>query len=449
LKMDKQLFGTDGIRGIAGEPPLDPSTVYACGLALAKDLKRIESRSQPIVVIGMDTRESGPAIASQLASGLAAAGVQTRFAGLITTPGIAWLTRSVPFDAGVMISASHNPYRDNGIKIFASTGYKLPDTEEHLIEREIFKLLEKGVQPSDIPLSIDPGLDERYVDFLHSTLKTPLDGLRIVIDCGNGAASHLAAGLYSRAGAEVIVMNDRPDGRNINLDSGALHIEGLRERVLAEKACAGVAFDGDADRAILISSSGRVVDGDAVLLIAARSLKESGHLPGALVIATVMSNLGLERALAELGIRMPRTPVGDKYVLEEMIRSGASLGGEQSGHVIFREFSTTGDGMLTALRIFEIARQTGKSLDELTARLVIYPQLLVNIRVSRKQPLDQLPEVNNRIAECEAAFQGSGRVLVRFSGTEPLARVMVEGPEMERVEYYTHRIAEAIRAELA
>jgi phosphoglucosamine mutase len=447
--MGKQLFGTDGIRGVAGAPPLDPATVYACGIALGKDLTRIKTRTQPEVVIGMDTRESGPAIAAQLAGGLAAAGVTARFAGLITTPGVAWLTRSAPFDAGVMISASHNPYQDNGIKIFAATGYKLPDTEEHLIEQEIFRLLDAGVTPVEATLTVDPGLDERYVDFLVSTLKTRLDGMRIVVDCGNGAASHLAPGLYRRAGAEVISIGDQPDGRNINLNSGALHVEELCRRVLLKKADAGVAFDGDADRAILVSGSGRIVDGDAVILIAARSLQESGHLPGDLVISTVMSNLGLERALAGLGIQMSRTPVGDKYVLEEMIRTGAALGGEQSGHVIFREYATTGDGMLTALRVFEIAQQAGRSLDQLLEGLEIYPQLLVNIRVTKKQPLDRLPEVQARIEECEQAFQGLGRVLVRFSGTEPLARVMVEGPEMSRVEFHANRIAEAIRAELA
>jgi phosphoglucosamine mutase len=447
--MGKQLFGTDGIRGVAGEPPLDPATVYACGLALGKDLTRGRSRVRPEVVIGMDTRESGPAIAAQLASGLEACGVTTRFAGLITTPGVAWLTRSVPFDAGVMISASHNPYQDNGIKIFASTGYKLPDTEEHLIEQEIFQALETGVTPTEKSLTVDEGLDERYVGFLLSTLKSRLDGLRIVVDCGNGAASHLAGALYRKAGADVILINNRPDGKNINLNSGALHVENLRDRVISEKADAGVAFDGDADRAIMVSGTGRIIDGDAVLLISARSMKAAGQLDGNTVIATVMSNLGLERALTGLGIRMVRTPVGDKYVLEEMIRSGAVLGGEQSGHIIFREFATTGDGMLTALRVFEIARQAGKSIDDLIEGLEIYPQLLVNIRVTKKQPLDQLPEVKRRITECETAFQGLGRVLVRFSGTEPLARVMVEGPDMGRVEYYTHQIAEAIRAELA
>jgi phosphoglucosamine mutase len=446
--MGKQLFGTDGIRGVAGEPPLDPATVYACGMALGQDLTRVRSRNPPEVVIGMDTRESGPAIASQIAAGLAACGVKTKFAGLITTPGVAWLTRSLKFDAGVMISASHNPYQDNGIKIFASTGYKLPDTEEHLIEQEIFRILESGRTPDTKPLVVDSGLDKQYIEFLLSTLGTSLKGYKVVVDCGNGAASHLAAELYRKAGAEVIAMGDQPDGRNINLNSGALHVEDLRDRVLAEKADGGVAFDGDADRAILISNTGRIIDGDAVLLVCARSLKETGHLAHDTVIATVMSNLGLERALNALGIRMVRTPVGDKYVLEEMIRTGAALGGEQSGHIIFREFATTGDGMLTALRVFEIARRSDKSLDELTSGLEIYPQLLVNIRVNRKQPLDQMPEVTKLIQECEGVFQGSGRVLVRFSGTEPLARVMVEGPDMHRVEYHAHRIAEAIRTAL-
>jgi phosphoglucosamine mutase len=447
--MGKQLFGTDGIRGVAGEPPLDLATVYACGLALGKDLSRERRRERPEVVIGLDTRESGPEIAAQLAAGLVAANVAVRFAGLITTPGVAWLTRSEPFDAGVMISASHNPYQDNGIKIFAANGYKLPDTEEHLIEEEIFRILETDVQPRAEALSVDPGLDQRYLDYLLSTLQTPLNGLRLVIDCGNGAASHLAPDLFRKAGASIKVIACAPDGRNINLNSGALHVGNLRAEVLRQGADAGVAFDGDADRAILVSGSGKIIDGDAMLLIAGRALKQIGHLPGDTVIATVMSNLGLERALSGLGIKMIRTPVGDKYVLEEMIRTGAALGGEQSGHVIFREFSTTGDGMLTALRIFETARQEGATLDELTEGLEIYPQLLINVRVKERRPLDQLPDVARNIAECEQAFQGAGRVLVRFSGTEPLARVMVEGPEIERVEYYTNRIADAIRAELA
>lgn len=399
-------------------------------------------------LIGMDTRESGPWIAAELAAGLEAQGVSSRFAGVVTTPGVAFLTRSDTFGAGVMISASHNPFQDNGIKVFATSGFKLPDAEEHLIEEEIFRIL-PGVTPSGADrLEVDPGLDCEYLDHLASSLQTPLNGLKIVLDCGNGAASHLAPDLFRRAGAEVIAISNQPDGRNINLNCGALHVDNLRREVLAAKADGGVAFDGDADRAILVAGSGKIVDGDHVLLIAARQLKALGHLAGDLVVSTVMSNLGLERALAAEGIAMLRTPVGDKYVLEEMERRGAVLGGEQSGHIIFREYATTGDGMLTALRIFEIAASSGKSLDELTAGLEIYPQMLVNVRVRERRPLEQMAAVNAEIAACNKAFDGFGRVLVRFSGTEPLARVMVEGPDLPRVEEFSRRIADAIRAEL-
>ena len=443
----KQLFGTDGIRGVAGEPPLDPRTVYACGLALGEDLRG--QSAHPEVVLGMDTRESGPIIAEQLAGGLNATGARVRDAGIVTTPGIAYLTRSGRFSAGVIISASHNPYYDNGIKIFGPEGFKLPDAEEHAVEQRIFRILDDGATPRQASLSPDESLDQRYLEFLLSTISTRLDGMRIVVDCGNGASSQLAPELFRRAGAEVAAIGVSPDGRNINDNCGALHVEGLRQRVLSENADAGVAFDGDADRAILISKQGKTVDGDAVLLVAARHLQKIGHLKNNLVVATVMSNLGLERALGRLGINMLRTPVGDKYVLEEMLRSGASLGGEQSGHVIFREFATTGDGMLTALRIFEIAHQSGQGLDDLTSDLEIYPQRLVNIRVRNRRPLEDLPSVRQAIAECETAMDGAGRVLVRFSGTEPLARVMVEGPVLSAVEHHSNRIAEAIREELA
>jgi phosphoglucosamine mutase len=444
--MSKKLFGTDGIRGVAGEPPLDRRTVHAVGLALGKDMRERGHEGQAL--IGMDTRESGPWIAAELAAGLEAQGVSSRFAGVVTTPGVAFLTRSDTFGAGVMISASHNPFQDNGIKVFATSGFKLPDAEEHLIEEEIFRIL-PGVTPSGADrLEVDPGLDCEYLDHLASSLQTPLNGLKIVLDCGNGAASHLAPDLFRRAGAEVIAISNQPDGRNINLNCGALHVDNLRREVLAAKADGGVAFDGDADRAILVAGSGKIVDGDHVLLIAARQLKALGHLAGDLVVSTVMSNLGLERALAAEGIAMLRTPVGDKYVLEEMERRGAVLGGEQSGHIIFREYATTGDGMLTALRIFEIAASSGKSLDELTAGLEIYPQMLVNVRVRERRPLEQMAAVNAEIAACNKAFDGFGRVLVRFSGTEPLARVMVEGPDLPRVEEFSRRIADAIRAEL-
>ena len=432
--MSKKLFGTDGIRGVAGQPPLDPATVSAFGMALAADL--LKDRIDPEVVIGMDTRESGPWIAEHVAGGLAKGGVASRFAGIVTTPGVAYLTRSRGFAAGVMISASHNPYEDNGIKVFAHNGYKLPDEEESLIEDEILRL-RNGVQTA--PLTVDSSLDHHYLDYLLATLRHPLSGLKLVVDCGNGAASALAPDLFRRAGAHVTAINNHPDGRNINLGCGALHVEGLREAVLSEHADGGAAFDGDADRAILVSGSGKIIDGDHMLLIAARAL----HVDS--VVATVMSNLGLERALERDGIRLLRTPVGDKYVLEEMVRTGAAIGGEQSGHVIFREYATTGDGMLTALKIFEIARAAGANLDELTRDLAIYPQKLVNVRFRQRKPLQDLPAVVAEIARAEKTLNGNGRVLVRFSGTEPLARVMVEAADPAHVETFSESIAEAIR----
>jgi phosphoglucosamine mutase len=348
----------------------------------------------------------------------------------------------------VMISASHNPYRDNGLKVFGHSGYKLPDDEEHEIEEEIFRRLEAGVTPAAAEFSVDEGLDRRYVDSLLAGVSTPLGGLRIVIDCGNGAASALAPDLFRRAGAEVHSINCAPDGRNINLGCGALYMAPLQKAVLEHGADLGVAFDGDADRSIFVSKSGRVIDGDAVLLIAARALQAAGKLPKNLVVATVMSNLGLEKALERAGIRLTRTAVGDKYVLEEMLRSGAALGGEQSGHVIFSDHSTTGDGMLTAVKIMTIVAQRGLGLDELTADLTTFPQRLINVRVREKKTLTDLPSVAQEVRECEAKLGTSGRILVRFSGTEPLARVMVEASDPRQVDEFSARIAGAIEREI-
>jgi len=444
--MGKQLFGTDGIRGVAGEYPLDRATVLAFGMALGSDLSRAAPGAH--VVIGMDTRESGSWIAAQVAAGLLCRGLHARFAGVITTPGIAYLTRSRDFIAGVMISASHNPYRDNGIKVFGHSGFKLPDDEEHAIEQEIFRVHDSGVSPAAAPLAPDPSLEQHYLDFLASTVSASFTGMRMVVDCGNGAAFQLAPTLFSHLGAEVHAICNRPSGRNINLDCGSLHVESLRATVLEDRADLGVAFDGDADRAIFVAANGQVVDGDAALFIAARALHAAGKLDGGVVVATVMSNLGLERALQRDGIGLLRTPVGDKYVLEEMVRQGAVLGGEQSGHIIFRQYATTGDGLLTALRILETIRDSGMSLSELTAGLEIYPQRLVSIHVSQKKGLNELPAVAREIADCERVFGSSGRVLVRFSGTEPVARVMVEGPDLARVEEFTNRIATAIQKEI-
>ena len=448
MSKKRQLFGTDGIRGVAGVYPLDPPTVFAIGCALGQWAQKTADGSHAEIVIGMDTRESGPWIAEMVAGGAAKYGVSVRFAGLVTTPGIAYLTRSRDFVAGLMISASHNPFQDNGIKVFGHDGYKLPDERESDLETVIFEVLKNGAEPTPLTLAVDEGLDAAYVDFLSSSFKGTLRGKKLVLDCANGASSHLAPELFERLGAEVITYSAEPDGRNINLNCGALHPERLQQAVVELNADAGVAFDGDADRAMLVSASGKLIDGDAMLLICARALKAAGKLPGDVVVATVMSNMGLEVALEADGIRLDRTPVGDKYVLEEMIRSGAAIGGEQSGHVIFHEYATTGDGMLTAMRIFEVMAQTGKGLEELATGLEVYPQRLVNVRVREKKPMSEIPPVMAAIEECESYFHGRGRVLVRYSGTESLARVMVEGPELIHVERFAESVAAVLRTEL-
>lgn len=449
--MGRQLFGTDGIRGVAGEYPLNRRTVYAVGVALGHWAVGIHGADSTIL-IGMDTRESGPWIAGVVAAGIQQAGAKVRFAGLITTPGVAYLTRTRDIVAGVMISASHNPYRDNGIKVFDHSGYKLPDTVEHGLEQEIFALLETGLEVREEPLEVDRGLDQEYVDFLLSTFPHRLDGVRLALDCANGAACELAPELFRRLGAEVVATGCEPDGRNINLDCGALHVDALQRRVVESGAHAGVAFDGDADRAICVAPSGRIVDGDGMLLLLADSLLRKKQLAAdsgsAVVVATAMSNLGLELALKDRGVGLVRAAVGDKYVLEEMIRLGAPIGGEQSGHVIFHRYATTGDGMLTALRVMDVVCETGMNLDELVRDLKIYPQKLVNVRVLQKRPLEQLPGVQEQIRVAMTEFNGAGRVLVRFSGTEPLARVMVEGPDLDRVEHHARSIAQAVEAEL-
>ncbi len=389
-----------------------------------------------------------------VAGGLARGGAAVRYAGVITTPGVAYLTRSGPFIAGVMISASHNPYQDNGLKVFGHSGFKLPDAEEHAVEREMFSLLEAGVSPIPAPLTVDESLESQYLEYLLSTVTVRFDGVRLMVDCGNGASYRLAP--------ESVPPPRRPGHRHRGRAQRPQHQPELRRHaprrleraVLAAGASSGapadfgVAFDGDADRAIFVAPSGRIVDGDAVLLAAGRALQSAGRLPGDTVVATVMSNLGLERALERHGIRLLRAAVGDKYVLEEMVRTGAMLGGEQSGHVIFREFATTGDGMLTALRLFEIARCCGMSLDELTADFQSFPQKLVNIPVRQKKDFADMPDVAREISLLEQRMGSAGRVLVRYSGTELLARVMVEASEQELVDTGTARIADAIRREI-
>jgi phosphoglucosamine mutase len=449
--LSRQLFGTDGIRGVAGEAPMDARTAHALGFALGTWAQEVHPDDIPAgtaeVVIGMDTRESGPWLAEQVAGGLARAGVKTRFAGIITTPGVAYLTRTGPFVAGVMISASHNPYQDNGLKAISHSGYKLPDDVELHIEGLMNQWLASGQAAEPKKLTVDASLDNHYTDYLASTVvgKFPM---KIVIDCANGASSEVAPHLFARFGTQVDWIGNTPNGRNINLDCGSLHLENLRKRVLETHADLGIAFDGDADRALFVSGAGKIVDGDAVLFLTGVSLKQAGQLPGNLVVATVMSNLGLEKGLAAHGIEMLRTPVGDKYVLEEMLKRGAAIGGEQSGHVIFLKQATTGDGLLTALRVLEIVHKSGQTLDALIAEIKTFPQKLVNVRVKTKRPLSDLISVQAEITAAETAFAGSGRVVVRFSGTEPLARVMIEAKTNEEVDEWTRRIADAIRAEL-
>lgn len=440
----RQLFGTDGIRGVAGDYPLDRPTAVAVGVALARWIE--EQKLNREVVIGMDTRESSQWIAEHVAGGLAHEGVKTQFAGLITTPGLAHAAKVGPFAAGVMISASHNPYLDNGIKVIGHSGFKLPDEQEHALEQHLFAWLKSGVTAKQKALEPDPGLDREYLEHLAATLPGGLAGVSMIVDGANGSASHLAPRLLEKLGARVTCIHCSPDGRNINLNCGSQHLESLRAKVLETGADMGVAFDGDADRAMFVSHSGKIVDGDAVMLLTALPLHACGRLKE--VVATVMSNLGLELALKAHGIGLVRTSVGDKYVLEEMLRRDAPLGGEQSGHVIFRDYATTGDGLLTALRVLEVMRASGRNLDELTAELTTYPQLLVNVRVRERKPLEELANVAAEIRRTETEFGEAGRVLVRFSGTEPLARVMVEGPALDRVQYHAQAIAAAIRGEI-
>lgn len=441
----RQLFGTDGIRGKAGQYPLDRATAFGLGAALGQWAKG--QAATPKVLLGMDTRESGPWLARAVGTGLQAAGVEPVFAGILTTPGVAYLTKHGPFVAGVMISASHNPYEDNGLKVFDHSGYKLPDAVELELEGQILAARHEA-QEADAELGLSSTLAAEYIDFLASTIPHRLDGLKLVVDCAHGAAYALAPELFRRLGATVVAVACAPDGRNINAGVGALHTEHVAAQVRQSGADLGIAFDGDADRAMFVSGQGRLLDGDAVLLLTARALDAAGKLPGKQVISTVMSNLGLEIALRRSGISMARTSVGDKYVLEEMRRTGAPLGGEQSGHVIFSDFATTGDGILTALRVLECMVASGKSADALVADLEVFPQLIVNVRIKERKPLEEFPEVQEGIAACEKAFSGSGRVLVRFSGTEPLARVMVEGNDAQLVQEHANAIAQKIQVAL-
>ena len=432
-----------------GRFPLDDATVYAAGRAIGHHVADPAAGAAPRVLIGMDTRESGPSLAARLAEGLAGAGVQPVSAGVITTPGVAALVRSDGFAAGVVISASHNPFTDNGIKLFSRNGMKFPDEVEEQIEAEILRPRDSqaaGAATGVKALEQQPGLAEKYLSLLRTRAngEADLDGLVIVLDCANGAASRLAPELFVELGARAIVFHASPDGRNINAGCGSLHPEAMCRAVAQNGAQLGVAFDGDADRAIFSTAAGRLVDGDGVLYLAARSLKASGRLRGGVVVGTTMTNLGLERALARDGISLVRVPVGDRYVLEEMLRRGANLGGEPSGHIIFLDDGPAGDGIATALKV-AAAVSRDESLEKLVAGLTLYPQRIVNVRVAEKPPLESLPEVARLADEARGALGETGRLVLRYSGTESLARVMVEAEGDADVEHWSAAIADAIR----
>ena len=453
-KKPTKLFGTDGIRAKAGEFPLDSATVRIVGASLAEHLAERTDGRVPRIIIGRDTRESGSQIERDLVTGAAAVGAEIESAGVITTPGVAFLTGALSADAGVVISASHNPYQDNGIKIFDPSGRKLDNATEQKIEADVVQGRFADVIEGD-----DGGRDNedrqrelhrRYLDYLQHNVAVDLslDGLTIVVDCANGAASDLAPKLFRRFGANVVPMNNRPDGRNINLNCGSLHIEGLQECVVSVRADLGIAFDGDADRALFVDAQGNFVDGDATMWVLANYLNSRGELEGHLVVSTVMTNLGLEVALRGQEIKLARTDVGDKYVLDELLRTKAVLGGEQSGHIIFPKISLAGDGMITAIKLLRVMCGHGKSLSALTEGFSRYPQTLVNIRVRDKVPFESIPAVRRKSQEIEDALSDRGRLLLRYSGTEALARVMIEGEDERQVHSLADELAQVINDEL-
>jgi phosphoglucosamine mutase len=434
----------------------------ATGRSLASQLTALHGRA-PRLVIGRDTRESGVWIERAFTEGASEVGASCESAGVITTPGVAYLTRTLPADAGIVISASHNPFEDNGIKIFAPTGRKLDDATERLIESDIYAAVgneQNGASnrgDEDVP-SFSSGQDDEagaplraaYLDYLAVEVGDGLrlDDLNVVVDCANGAASELAPVLLRRLGARVLAFNNTPDGRNINRECGSLHMEALQQKVSEEGAALGVAFDGDADRALFVDARGNLVDGDATLWVMAKQLAARGELEGHRVVATVMSNIGLELALRSEGIELLRTDVGDKYVLEELIRTGASVGGEQSGHIIFPRLSLAGDGMITTLYVLRALVESKRQLHELTEGFMRYPQVLTNVRVREKLPFEQVDEIARCVRATQEKLGGQGRLLLRYSGTEPLARVMIEGQRQEEIEQLANNLASVIRQSL-
>jgi phosphoglucosamine mutase len=445
-----RLFGTDGIRGVAGRYPLDRETVGRIGRALGIFLNNTAPSRPAQVVLGEDTRESSPWISRALAGGLRAGGAEVDYAGVITTPGVAYLARQHGFAAGVMVSASHNPYRDNGIKVISHEGMKLAETLEVEIEAILSEVGPLDHNFLDTDLKPDPQMLRDFVEFLVRLVRAgdDLTKYRVVIDCSHGAASRVIPEVMRRLEIETRVINAQPNGRNINLRCGSLHPEAMAAETKSWGADLGVAFDGDADRAIFATHGGRLTDGDHILYAAATHLDRRGALKGRAVVGTLMTNLGLEVALAHHGIALRRTAVGDKFVLEEMLRSGINLGGEPSGHIIFSDIAPAGDGIITLLQVLQLMAETGESLESLIRPLKQFPQIILNVPVTEKLPLDSIPSVAHAISTSREEFGDQGRVVVRYSGTEPLARVMVEAEDSGAVRRHAERIAAAIASAL-
>ncbi len=441
------LFGTDGVRGVAGLPPLDPPTVARLGAAVVRE-GRFTAR--PRILIGRDTRESGEWIERELARGAASQGAQVTSAGVVPTPAVAYLAAALEFDLGVVISASHNPYQDNGIKVFSGRGHKFGEADERAVEAIMADRAWSVASGAEASLE-RADLTAAYIDHVRRLLPDPgrLAGARIGLDMANGATTTTAHRLFDQLGFEVVALGEAPDGRNINLACGSTHPAGLAAVVVSDRCQVGVAFDGDGDRVIFVDHQGRVVDGDAVLLILALDCQRRGQLAANTVVATVMSNIGLELALRKHDIALVRTPVGDKHVMAEMLRRGCVLGGEQSGHVILAEHLRTGDGLATALAVLRVMAATGRPLAELAAELVTYPQTLVNVRVRDKADVAGVPAIAAAMEHVSAALDGRGRLLVRYSGTEPLLRIMIEGEDQATIQAWAEEIAEAVRQTLA
>lgn len=440
-----RYFGTDGIRGVANREPMTPERALRLGQVLAESC----GTPRPVVIVGRDTRRSGPMLEAALVAGLCSAGAEARLAGVVPTPAVAWLTRTTGAAAGVVVSASHNPFEDNGLKILGPDGFKLPDETEARIEAAL-----EGAPTAERPVGLDVGTaaplveaEAAYRSYLRATLPDPgfLVGVRLVLDCGNGAASGVGPALFRELGAEVTVLHASPDGRNINENCGALHAGNLAEAVRSAGARAGVTLDGDADRVMLVDEQGSVLDGDELLAILAADALKRGALGEKCLVATVMSNLGLDEFARAHGLQLHRTPVGDRHVVEAMRRHRAQVGGEQSGHLVLLDHATTGDGLLAALHVLAAVLRSGQPLSELRRLLPRYPQVLVNVRVARREDPESLPGVCEAVAAARQELGEAGRVLLRPSGTEPLVRVLVEGREEDRVRRLAESIAETLR----